>query len=468
MNQELNQINQILNDAIGRMNRFDPGTGSTELLHFITGQLNAQLALLDFCNKSQEKISQLESLVNASRILNSTLDLQELLRLFMDVATREMKADRSTLYLVDKKQKELWSLITQGPNMVEIRLPIGKGISGRVAETGETINIDDPYNDPRFYREIDRKTGYVTRNILCMPMRNKRGEIIGVMQILNKNEGNFTADDEYYLENLSLQSSVAIENAQLHKEALERRRLEAELKLAYQIQKNLLPKCDPHIEGYSISGINIPCLEVGGDYYDFIPLGDALGIAIGDVSGKGIPASLLMANLQAALKVLGPLGHSSDEVVSKLNLLLKSSSTPNKFITFFYGLLDLKTGALRFTNAGHNPPMLVRPGQEVIDLSTEGLIMGAFSDAVYHESTVQLRPNDIMVLYTDGITEAVDPDRRQFGESRLLRLVEENRDRSAAEIKQSIIDNVIAYASGQPTFDDITLIVVKVNPAVAC
>jgi phosphoserine phosphatase RsbU/P len=463
LDDELKEINRNLQETIDGLEQFDAGSGSPELHQFLTRQLNSQRFLVEVYRKNQEKISHLESLVNASRVLNSTLVLDEVLRLFMDFATREMRADRSTLYLVDKKRNELWSLITQGPNMVEIRLPIGQGISGRVAETGETINISDPYNDSRFYREIDRKTGYVTRNILCMPMRNKKNEIIGVIQILNKNEGSFTSDDEFYLENLSLQSSVAIENAQLHKEALERRRLESELKLAYQIQKNLLPKADPILDGYSIAGVNIPCLEVGGDYYDYIPMGTTLGIAIGDVSGKGIPASLLMANLQAALKVLGPINTASNAVVDKINLLLRGTSTPNKFITFFYGILDTETKLMRFTNAGHNPPMLLREGREVTYLTTEGLIMGAFSDAVYREEVIRLQDRDVLVFYTDGITETINSIREQFGEDRLQQIVRQNRDRTAVLIRDLIIDEVTSFSGGQAAFDDITLIIMKVT-----
>lgn len=416
--------------------------------------------VLEYLRQSEERIAHLESLVQASRILNSTLNLEEILRLFMDIATKNMQADRSTLYLVDRKKDELWSIITQGPEMVEIRLPIGMGIAGQVAKTGEVINIDDPYHDPRFFPDIDRKTGYTTRNILCMPMLNKKGEIIGVMQILNKHAGNFTTDDESYLDSLAAQAAVAIENAQLHRESLERRRLEAELRVAFQIQQTFLPRHDPQFSGFTISGINIPCQEVGGDYFGYIDLGHQLGIAIGDVSGKGVPAALLMANLQATLSILAPLYPTTNELLTRINLLLKSSSTASNFITFFYGLLDRNTRTFTYTNAGHNPPFLYRPGEETNQLTTGDTILGAFNDAEYHEFSVQLQSRDILVLYTDGITEATDNKKEQFGEFRLISVLEKNRDSDARVIRDAIIDEISSFTTENAYGDDVTLIVI--------
>jgi len=412
--------------------------------------------------EKHKKISYLESLINASRILNSTLDLEELLSRFMELATKEMKADRSTLYLIDDNKKELWSLIAQGTDMIEIRLPIGRGIAGKVAATGEVINISDAYHDPRFYKEIDRKIGYTTRNILCMPVKNNIGTIIGVIQILNKLEGNFTEDDEYFLENLSLQTAVAIENAKLHKEALERRRLEAELRVAFQIQQNLLPSGAPELDNIQLCGANIPCLEVGGDYFDFIKLERATAIAIGDVSGKGIPAALIMANLQAALRVLAPTSRSTANIVDKINTLLKETSLANRFVTFFYCIYDCDDSMLTFTNAGHNPPIMIGEQGPARFLTTEGLIMGAFSDACYVEDTVRLNEGDVIVFYTDGITEAVNIGKEHFGEERLVEMVFQHRHLSAGQIKTKILDTLAEFSGDIPSNDDITLVVLKI------
>ena len=173
------------------------------------------------------RFNKLQRLIEASKIINSTLDLDKLLGLILDSAAKSINADRGTLYLVDTIKKELWSKVLQGINMVEIRLPIGKGLAGYVAETGETINIPDTYADPRFNPEIDKRTGYHTHNMLCMPMKNKDGKIIGVFQLLNKNQGSFDSEDISFIDAFSAHASIAIENARIAQEMVQNERLSA-------------------------------------------------------------------------------------------------------------------------------------------------------------------------------------------------------------------------------------------------
>lgn len=184
---------------------------------------------------TEGRLEKLQQLIDASKIVNSTLDLDKLLGLILDAAVKSIEADRGTLFLVDDIKKELWSKVLQGDNMVEIRLPVGKGIAGYVAETGETINIPDAYSDSRFNPEVDKRTGYRTRNVLCMPMKNKDGKIIGVFQLLNKNEGVFTHDDEQFIDAFSAHASVAIENARLAQEMVSNERLSAVGRMASTI-----------------------------------------------------------------------------------------------------------------------------------------------------------------------------------------------------------------------------------------
>ncbi len=184
---------------------------------------------------SKSKMDKLNMLIEASKIVNSTIDLDKVLTLILDVATQSIGADRGTLYLIDAASEELWSKVAQGSNMVEIRLPIGKGLAGYVGKTGETINIADAYKDPRFNPEIDKKSGYKTHNVLCMPMRDKEGRIVGVFQFLNKKEGAFSVDDEAYIEGLSVHAAIALENARLAKEMVESERLSAVGRMASTI-----------------------------------------------------------------------------------------------------------------------------------------------------------------------------------------------------------------------------------------
>ena len=184
---------------------------------------------------AKNKMDRLNLLIEASKIVNSTIELDKVLTLILDVASQSITADRDTLYLVDADTQELWSKVAQGNNMVEIRLPIGKGLAGYVAKTGETINIADAYKDPRFNPEIDRKSGYKTRNVLCMPMRNKDGVIVGVFQFLNKREGSFTSDDESFIDALGVHAAIALDNARMAREMMQGERLSAVGRMASTI-----------------------------------------------------------------------------------------------------------------------------------------------------------------------------------------------------------------------------------------
>lgn len=184
---------------------------------------------------SRVKLNRLNMLVEASKVVNSTIEIDKLLRLILEAAMQSIKADRGTLYLVDDVAGELWSKVAKGKNMVEIRLPIGKGLAGYVGKTGETVNIADAYTDPRFNPEIDKRSGYKTRNVLCMPMRDKEGKIVGVFQLLNKDHGSFTKDDEAFIDALSVHAAIAVENARLAQEMVQTERLSAVGRMANSI-----------------------------------------------------------------------------------------------------------------------------------------------------------------------------------------------------------------------------------------
>ncbi len=250
--------------------------------------------------------------------------------------------------------------------------------------------------------------------------------------------------------------------------ALANDRLQQELATARSIQERLLPGGFPTLEGFEVVGTSIPSREIGGDYYDFLAQGKALvGIAIGDVSGKGMPAALLMSNLQASLhgQVLHPGSVSS--VVARVNELLVRSTDPHMFATFFYGLLDTDSGDFTCTNAGHNPPLVVRRNGTIEELSRGGLLLGMLEDQVYQQDTVTLDAGDVIVMYTDGITEAVGPGVEEddpeamFGEDALRRVVLENPHLPAAGIQEAILAAVAAHTAGQPQSDDITLVVIR-------
>jgi serine phosphatase RsbU (regulator of sigma subunit) len=252
-------------------------------------------------------------------------------------------------------------------------------------------------------------------------------------------------------------------------EAIERERLERELETAREIQEKLLPHEMPVVSGFEISGTSLPSEQVGGDYFDFLDIGDGqLGIAIADVSGKGIPAALLMANLQASLhaQVFHP--GKVAEVAYRINNLLYRSTDAHMFVTFFYGILDRKRSIFTSTNAGHNQPLLFRSDGRIERLGEGGLILGFQPDVHYDQQTVAIRPGEVIVLYTDGITEAADPSSEMvaddlFGVERLVDIIQANLNNSAREIQSAILKAITQYTHNAPQYDDITLVVIKRN-----
>jgi serine phosphatase RsbU (regulator of sigma subunit) len=252
-------------------------------------------------------------------------------------------------------------------------------------------------------------------------------------------------------------------------EAIERERLERELETARKIQEKLLPHEMPVVSGFEISGTSLPSEQVGGDYFDFLDIGDGqLGIAIADVSGKGIPAALLMANLQASLhaQVFHP--GKVAEVAYRINNLLYRSTDTHMFVTFFYGILDRKRSIFTSTNAGHNQPLLFRSDGRIERLGEGGLILGFQPDVHYDQQTVTIRPKEVLVLYTDGITEAADPSSEMvaddlFGVERLVDIIQANLNNSAREIQSAILDAISQHTHNAPQYDDITLVVIKRN-----
>ncbi len=418
--------------------------------------------LESFIRKSGAEMEKMQQLIEASKALNSTLDLARLLDIILDIALRTVGGDRGTVYLVDRKKEELWSIILKGNTQVTIRLPFGRGIAGYVAASGDTLNIPDAYLDPRFNPDVDKQTGYRTKTILCMPMRNKDGDTIGVFQLLNKRVGAFTADDEGFITALSIHASLAIENARLYEGEKALASIREEVRLAAKIQMDLLPATVPALDGYELAGTSIPAQVVGGDYFDFIRLaGGRMGICLGDVSGKGMPAALLMANLQATLRGQTLLDPEVAGTVRRSNRLLFETTSPEKFVTLVYGALDPKKHTFRFTNAGHDHPCLFRKEGKPLRLESGGIVLGILPDYDYTEESVEFHPGDVLVIYSDGIVESMDALNAQFGLDRLTGVIRDRLDDTAGEILSAIVDAAQRHAGSAPQYDDMTVVVVK-------
>lgn len=404
----------------------------------------------------------LERIIDASKMINSTLDLDELLKVILDIALKIVDADSGTVYLIDEARKELWSKVLEASEPLEIRLPLGKGIAGYVAATGDTLNIPDAYLDARFNPEIDRNSGYHTRTILCMPMRDKDGKIVGVFELLNKRNGSFSSEDESAIRALSVHAALAIEKAWLYAEERGKIALEKELSAAHTVQLGLLPKEFPSIDGYEFFASSIPAKSVAGDLYDFIDLGDGrVAISLGDVSGKGMPAALLMANVQATVRAYSMLNSRPEGCVSQSNDLLFNSTASDKFATLLYGILDTKEHMFHYTNAGQENPFFFRRWKDPVRLEAGGVPLGVAEHFSYEGDCVEFKKGDILVVFSDGIQDAVDADGNRFGAERIEKIVRKSTGLEAKEIAEKIFDNVRDHVSDTPQFDDMTLLIVK-------
>ncbi len=409
-------------------------------------------------------IDRLSFLVEASKVLNSTLDLPELISIILSLATRNTGADRGSLFLVDAERKQIWSLVAQGLEQREIRLPTGKGIAGTVAETGEVVNLPDAYADSRFDPEFDQRFGYHTRSLLCLPIKDRAGKNVGVLQLLNRSDGPFTDDDIGFLRSLSVHCAVALENARLHRESLERQKMERELSLARGIQKALLPEAPPVLEGFDIAVRHESSLQVGGDYYDFIRLTpEAQLVVVADVEGKGVASALIMSNLQATLRAVVAHVHPLEGFVYTLNESILASARSSKFLTLFLGLLYLPTRGLHYINAGHVPPAVVRAEGEPVFLGATGIPIGLFSPSRYQRGFLELKPGDVLLACTDGITEADNAAGDQFESARMVQIAEVHRQRPASEIVDAVFAEVTAFHEGGIHHDDRVMMAIKVG-----
>jgi len=409
-------------------------------------------------------IDKLQFLVEASKVLNSTLDLPELIRIILDMATRETGADRGTVFLVDHEQKQIWSLVAHGVGASEIRLPMGKGIAGAVAESGEIVNLADAYDDPRFDRNFDQRFGYRTHSLLCLPIRDRDDKIVGVLQLLNKPERSFDQDDVGFIQDLSVHFAIALENARLHRESLERQKMERELQLARSIQQSLLPEAPPQLEALDVAVCYQSTLQVGGDYFDFLFLGpDTLCYVVADVEGKGVASAMIMSNLQATLRAIVKHVHSLEGIMFMLNDSIIQSARSRKFMTMFIGLFDLPGRGLHFVNAGHVPPMVVRKQGETVALREGGIPVGLFPQSRYERGFLKLEPGDVILTCTDGIVEAADTQGEQYESSRMVAVALENRARSAKEIAEAIFSDAVAFSDKGVHQDDKVMMAIKVR-----
>src|SRR5829696_3584658 len=302
----------------------------------------------------------------------------------------------------------------------------------------------------------------------------QKNELVGILSFGPRRGGfQYSAADRELLMSIAAQLALIIDNARLTERMVAQERMRRELALAAEVQQRLLPSCAPKGAGMEIAGFCEPARGVGGDYYDFIDFDDKqLGVAIADVAGKGMPAALLMSTVQATLRSLtarngnnGSASHELSSIVSKLNRLLFNTTNGEHYVTFFYATFDQTTQRLTYVNAGHNPPLYLQADSsaEFRELTSGGLVAGAFEHAVYEQETVQMKPNDLPFLYTDGLTEALNVEGEEFGADRIMETLKSIVSLSADQIRDVVARRVKDWCDGVSLYDDLTFVVMKVK-----
>jgi sigma-B regulation protein RsbU (phosphoserine phosphatase) len=406
-------------------------------------------------------VEELSILNDLARAIGASLNTQEIIQTIVRRSLRASSAEQGVITLVEEQSNQ--SMKTLVRTMVSSReqehFHFNQALLGWMHLNKKPLVINDPKTDERF-RGIPWDDSI--HSLIAVPMMVK-SELRGVLTVYNKKDGRpFTEDDQRLLAIIAGQSGQVVENARLYEKEKTLVKMQEEVRLAARIQNELLPKAPPSIPGYEIVGKSFPAQEVGGDYYDFIPIDDhRWAFCLGDVTGKGLPASLLMANLQATLRGQTLANASPKMCLERSNQLLFQSTSPEKFATLFYAILDIQNHQIHYSNAGQDNPYLCSSRAETKRLNMGGIPLGMLADFVFEQDSVPLEEDSILVVYSDGVTEAMNADEDMFGEARIAAVIDQHKHAPAAEIIDQLVAAVKKHAAGYPQSDDITVVVMR-------
>lgn len=408
-------------------------------------------------------VEELSVLNDLSREIGASMDSEAITEKIVKRSLRAIGAEQGVITLLDEES------VSPAQTLIRTNSSTGKHppfrahdqLLGLMYLNREPLMVNEPSEDPRFR---GANWSDQIRSLLCVPLF-VRSKLIGVLTLFNKKDVNgFTEADRRLLSIIASQSAQVIENARLYEEERSLLRVQEEMRLAADIQMRLLPEAAPDVEGYELAGVSIPAQSIGGDYFDFLPLTDTKTIAcVADVSGKGLPAALLMSNVQAALRARYDSCRSPSECLSVLSGLLYRNMYRGSFVTMVYGILDASEHTFEYANAGHNRPLWCGLDGRVQRLENAGLVLGAVAKLAYGDGRIQFEPGGVLLIYSDGVTEAMNEARLEYGEERLTRMLSEARTRTSEEILSHITADVAAHAGDTPQHDDMTLLVIKRN-----
>lgn len=412
-------------------------------------------------------VDKLRLLLDITKTISRSLDLDEVLNLVMDTLGSLIPYDAAGIYLIefsaeDKDPYVFKSRAIRGYqisfDLIEPRLKMGEGFLGTVAQTGKPIISPDVGKDPRYFPARER-----TRSEMIAPIISN-DHVIGVFDLESDRLDAYSEDDLSVLQLLTSQVAIIIEKVRLHEQVVEKKRIQAQLEIARQVQLELLPANDPVVENFDISAYVFPTEEVSGDYYDWVRIfDDQIGIIVADAVGKGIPAALLMAFLRASLRASVQVGYAPHIAFSKVSNLLHESIEDNQFITAIYGILDSTNRTFVFSNAGHNPPLLIKPDGEYRFVEYGDMPLGMFDDLHYHQHFIRFESQQVLVIYTDGITEAANVAGEEYGQERLAKRVLEGLQvrLPAKQLIDHVRKGVADFTERKFLDDDGTLFIVK-------
>ncbi len=393
--------------------------------------------------------------------IGAAQDLDAVLELNAGMARDLVGADRCSIWLVDTKTNRLWTKVAHGVR--ELHIPIGQGLVGACVARNEAIVVNDTSRDERFLKSVDKESGYATKSILTLPLHGMDGKPMGALQLLNK-PGGFSQDDVDLLGLCSGYSASTLETQRLRKESEMAQLLLQELEIARDVQQHLLPQGRPEIPGLDFAGYCRSAKFVGGDYYDFLPMRDGgFLFTLGDVSGKGIAAAVLMASIQASLRsqVVRP-PDSLAALMGDFNKAVYSFSTEDKYSTLFCGLLDPSRRNLTYVNAGQVRPMLLRCADGKMErLDCGGLPVGLLEISEYEQGHVPLEAGDAVLCFSDGISEATNAKEVMWDESEVQKVVQTCRELTAQQMIDRLVEATDGFAGDAEQNDDMTVVAIK-------
>ncbi|MEE9190322.1 MAG: GAF domain-containing SpoIIE family protein phosphatase [Candidatus Neomarinimicrobiota bacterium] len=417
-------------------------------------------------DKLRSAVQELSVLNDIATAVSSARELDQVIGLIVHECVKHLEVEQGAVMLLDeKKPTDSFRTMVRKVDSADEVVPyhFGLQLSGWMLKNQVPLMINDFQSDTRF--KVTTREDFPIRSLLSVPLKLK-GKLLGVLNVFNKkNDLDFKLEDQRLLAIIATQSAQVIENARLYEEEQALMHFEEELRVAHDIQQNLLPKGAPDFKGFDICGRSIPAKEVGGDYFDLITISDdKMAVCLGDISGKGMPAALLMANLQATLRGQMQFTLSVSECISRSNKLLYQSTDSQKFATLFFGIINRVQMNLTYTNAGHDPPIMISSEGKIVRLETGGTVLGFMPDYEYKEENVSFQEGAVLVIYSDGVTDAQNDKDEDFGNDRLEEVIRSGRAKSAKEINAHVLNAVQSFTGDVPQIDDITLVVIKREP----